>query len=706
MDRIDFLRAELNRHNYLYYVKAEPEIDDYQYDQLMNELIALEKANPDRYDADSPSQRVGNDINQNFNQVYHRFPMLSLGNTYNKQEIIEFDDRVRKALGHSVKYICELKYDGASISLTYEHGRLLHAVTRGDGEKGDDVTANVRTIKSVPLRLPEGNYPDLFEIRGEVLMPRAVFDKLNAERQATGDAPFANPRNAAAGSLKMQNSAQAAKRQLDCWLYFLFANQLPTNSHLQNMETCRQWGFKVPTYVAECNSIDDILTFINYWDTERYNLPFDIDGIVIKVDSISDQLELGNTAKTPRWAIAYKFKAEQVQTKLLSVSFQVGRTGTVTPVANLEPVQLAGTVVKRATLHNADIIKSHDLHVGDTVMVEKGGEIIPKIVGVNTDLRNADAQPVEFIECCPECGTPLVRNEGEAAWYCPNDAACPPQVRGRIAHFVSRKAMNIDTLGEETIDLLVTSGLIKNAADLYDLTISKLLPLKKDGRVWATNIVNGIEQSKNVPFEQVLFAIGIRFVGATVAKILARQFGSIQNLMSATLTELTNTDEIGDKIAQSIVDYFANDENRLFINRLIGYGLQFEQAKTETASQKLAGLTIIASGKLEHFSRDEINRTIELHGGKPVTSVSSKTNYLIAGENIGPNKLAKARELGVPIISEAEFMAMIADTNNELSTDVSTTTNSDELVIEETENQAKTDDNNEKPNNPIQMSLF
>lgn len=706
MDRIDFLRAELNRHNYLYYVKAEPEIDDYQYDQLMNELIALEKANPDRYDADSPSQRVGNDINQNFNQVYHRFPMLSLGNTYNKQEIIEFDDRVRKALGHSVKYICELKYDGASISLTYEHGRLLHAVTRGDGEKGDDVTANVRTIKSVPLRLPEGNYPDLFEIRGEVLMPRAVFDKLNAERQATGDAPFANPRNAAAGSLKMQNSAQAAKRQLDCWLYFLFANQLPTNSHLQNMETCRQWGFKVPTYVAECNSIDDILTFINYWDTERYNLPFDIDGIVIKVDSISDQLELGNTAKTPRWAIAYKFKAEQVQTKLLSVSFQVGRTGTVTPVANLEPVQLAGTVVKRATLHNADIIKSHDLHVGDTVMVEKGGEIIPKIVGVNTDLRNADAQPVEFIECCPECGTPLVRNEGEAAWYCPNDAACPPQVRGRIAHFVSRKAMNIDTLGEETIDLLVTSGLIKNAADLYDLTISKLLPLKKDGRVWATNIVNGIEQSKNVPFEQVLFAIGIRFVGATVAKILARQFGSIQNLMSATLTELTNTDEIGDKIAQSIVDYFANDENRLFINRLIGYGLQFEQAKTETASQKLAGLTIIASGKLEHFSRDEINRTIELHGGKPVTSVSSKTNYLIAGENIGPNKLAKARELGVPIISEAEFMAMIADTNNELSTDVSTTTNSDELVIEETENQAKTDDNNEKLNNPIQMSLF
>jgi len=675
-------------------VKAEPEIDDYQYDQLMNELMSLEKANPDRFDPDSPSQRVGNDINQNFKQVYHQFPMLSLGNTYNKQEIIDFDDRVRKALGHTVKYICELKYDGASISLTYEHGRLIHAVTRGDGEKGDDVTANVRTIKSVPLRLADGNYPDLFEIRGEVLMPHAVFDKLNEERQASGEMPFANPRNAAAGSLKMQNSALAAKRQLDCWLYFLFANQLPTNSHKQNMECCRNWGFKVPSYVAECYSIDDILAFINHWDTERHNLPFDIDGIVIKVDSISDQLELGNTAKTPRWAIAYKFKAEQVQTKLLSVSFQVGRTGTVTPVANLEPVQLAGTTVKRATLHNADIIKSHDLHTGDTVMVEKGGEIIPKIVGVNTELRNTNAEPIEFIELCPECGTPLIRNEGEAAWYCPNDATCPPQVRGRITHFVSRKAMNIDSLGEETIDMLVTEGLIKNAADLYDLTIDKLLPLKKDGRVWAANIVNGIEQSKQIPFEQVLFAIGIRFVGATVAKILARQFGSIQKLMTASFDELKNTDEIGDKIAQSITDYFSNDDNKLFVNRLIGYGLRFEQEKSEAKSQKLAGLTIIASGKLEHFSRDEINKTIEMHGGKPVTSVSSKTNYLIAGENIGPNKLTKARELGIPIITEAEFMQMIADDENTPSKQPSTT-----------ENEPHTEDQ-EKPKGPIQMSLF
>ena len=687
------MRAELNRHNYLYYVKAEPEIDDYEYDQLMNELMALEKANPDRFDPDSPSQRVGNDINQNFQQVYHRFPMLSLGNTYNKEEIIEFDERVRKALGHSVKYICELKYDGASISLTYEHGRLVHAVTRGDGEKGDDVTANVRTIKSVPLRLPEGNYPDLFEIRGEVLMPRAVFDKLNEEREASGEAPFANPRNAAAGSLKMQNSAQAAKRQLDCWLYFLFAAQLPTNSHLQNMECCRSWGFKVPTFVAECSSIEDILAFINHWDTERHNLPFDIDGIVIKVDSISDQRELGNTAKTPRWAIAYKFKAEQVQTKLLSVSFQVGRTGAVTPVANLEPVQLAGTTVKRATLHNADFMKLHDLHIGDTVMVEKGGEIIPKIVGVNTDLRQSDAAPVDFIECCPECGTRLVRNDGEAAWYCPNDAACPPQVRGRITHFVSRKAMNIDTLGEETIDMLVSNGLITNAADLYDLTVSRLLPLKKDGRVWATNIVNGVEQSKQIPFEQVLFAIGIRFVGATVAKILARQFGSIQNLMQASFDELKNTDEIGDKIAQSIIDYFAEDGNRLFVNRLIGYGLQFEMKRQEAKSAKLAGLTIIASGKLEHFSRDEINRAIEEHGGKPVTSVSSKTNYLIAGENIGPNKLAKARELGIPIITEAEFLQMIADDGD----------TSPQTAEPQEEKPAET-----KPKNdgPVQMSLF
>lgn len=687
-ERISYLRAELNRHNHLYYVNAEPEISDYDYDQLMNELIALEKAHPEMADPDSPTQRVGNDITQDFVQVRHRFPMLSLGNTYNKEEIIEFDDRVRKALGHGVKYICELKYDGASISLTYEHGKLIHAVTRGDGEKGDDVTANVRTIKSVPLSLPEGDYPDLFEIRGEVLMPHAVFDKLNEERQLAGDPLFANPRNVTAGSLKMQNSAAVAKRQLDCWLYFLFANQLPTNSHLQNMECCRKWGFKVPTYVSECNSIDDILAFINYWDTERHHLPFDIDGIVIKVDSIADQLELGNTAKTPRWAIAYKFKAEQVQTKLLSVSFQVGRTGAVTPVANLEPVQLAGTIVKRATLHNADIIKSHDLHVGDTVMVEKGGEIIPKIVGVNVDLRKPNAQTVEFVECCPECGTPLVRNEGEAAWYCPNDSECPPQVRGRITHFVSRKAMNIDSLGEETIDQLVSTGLIKNAADLYDLTIAKLMPLKKDGRVWATNIINGIENSKKMPFEQVLFAIGIRFVGATVAKLLARHFGNIQNIMQASFDELKNADEIGDKIAQSIVNYFADEGNSLFVNRLIGYGLQFESQKQQAKGNKLAGLSIIASGKLEHFSRDEINKAIEDNGGKPVTSVSSKTDYLIAGENIGPNKLAKAKELGIPIITENEFLAMIADDSSRQESG----TNS--------QNVAKTG------NGPEQLSLF
>lgn len=687
-ERISYLRNELNRHNHLYYVNAEPEISDYDYDLLMNELIALEKVHPELFDSDSPTQRVGNDITQDFVQVYHKFPMLSLGNTYNRNEIVEFDERVRKGLGHSVKYICELKYDGASISLTYEHGKLVHAVTRGDGEKGDDVTANVRTIKSVPLQLAPGNYPDLFEIRGEVLMPHAVFDKLNEERLASGEQLFANPRNATAGSLKMQNSAMCAKRQLDCWLYFLFADQLPTNSHLQNMECCRSWGFKVPTYMAECANIDEILDFINYWDTERHNLPFDIDGIVIKVDSISDQLELGNTAKTPRWAIAYKFKAEQVQTKLLSVSFQVGRTGAVTPVANLEPVQLAGTTVKRATLHNADIIKSHDLHVGDIVLVEKGGEIIPKIVGVNIDLRQPDAKPVEFIERCPECGTVLVRNDGEAAWYCPNDSECPPQVRGRITHFVSRKAMNIDSLGEETIDQLVSTGLIKNAADLYDLTIAKLMPLKKDGRVWATNIINGIENSKKMPFEQVLFAIGIRFVGATVAKLLARHFGNIQNIMQASFDELKNADEIGDKIAQSIVGYFSDEANKSFVNKLIASGLQFEQEKKTVKSRKLEGLSIIASGKLEHFSRDEINKAIEDNGGKPVTSVSSKTDYLIAGENIGPNKLAKAKELGIPIITENEFLAMIADDSSRQESG----TNS--------QNVAKTG------NGPEQLSLF
>lgn len=658
-ERIEFLRAELNRHNRLYYVDAAPEIDDYQYDQMMNELIALEAANPDLFDKNSPTQRVGNDINQTFTQVYHRFPMLSLGNTYSREDIIEFDSRVRRALGHSVKYICELKYDGASISLTYEKGKLIHAVTRGDGEKGDDVTENIRTIKSVPLQLPAGEYPDLFEIRGEVLMPHNVFDKLNEERQAAGTPTFANPRNAAAGSLKIQNSSLVAKRQLDCWLYFLLADQLPTNSHIQNMNACRKWGFKVPTYVAECNTIDEILNFINHWDTERYNLPFDIDGIVIKVDSISDQLELGNTAKVPRWAIAYKFKAEQVQTKLLSVTYQVGRTGAVTPVANLEPVQLAGTIVKRASLHNADIIKSLDLHVDDVVMVEKGGEIIPKIVGVNTDKRSNNPTPIGFIEQCPECGTHLVRNEGEAIYYCPNDASCPPQVRGRITHFVSRKAMNIDTLGEETIDLLVSEGLINNAADLYSLTMQQLLSLKKDGKVWASNIINAIEKSKEIPFEQLLFAIGIRFVGATVAKILARQFSNIQNLINASFDELKETDEIGDKIAQSIVDYFANDDNKQFVNRLIDAGLQFEIKETQPSGDELQGLSIIASGKLENFSRDEITKVIEEHGGKAVTSISSKTNYLLAGENIGPNKLAKAKQLGIPIISEAEFLAMI-----------------------------------------------
>lgn len=661
IERINFLRNELNRHNYLYYVQSEPEISDYQYDQLMKELQQLEKLHPEMADPNSPSLRVGNDISQNFVQVAHKYPMLSLGNTYNEADLVEFDQRIQRALGHQPKYICELKYDGASISLTYEHGQLVRAVTRGDGEKGDDVTANVRTIKSVPLQLPPADYPDFFEIRGEVLMPRAVFDKLNAERIANDDQPFANPRNAASGSLKMQKSAEVAKRNLDCWLYFLFADQLPTNSHLQNMNKCREWGFKVPTYTAECNSIADILKFIEHWDVERRNLPFDIDGIVIKVDDIRQQDELGYTAKSPRWAIAYKFKAEQVETELQSVSFQVGRTGTVTPVANLAPVHLAGTVVKRATLHNDDQIKLLDLHIGDIVQVEKGGEIIPKIVGVNISKRTAQLRPVEFVTHCPECGSQLVRNDGEAAWVCPNADHCPPQIKGRIEHFVSRKAMNIDTIGEETIDLLYKAGLVRNFADLYTLTVEQLLPLDRMAQKSAENIVKGIADSRKVPFEQVLFAIGIRYVGATVAKMLASAMGNITALMNATVDQLTAIDEIGEKIATSVVSFFADAENRNLVSRLQTYGLQFEMVKAESKSNKLDGLSIIASGKLQRYSRDEIIKTIEAHGGRAVSSISKLTSYLIAGENIGPNKLAKAQQLGIPIITEEEFEKMIGE---------------------------------------------
>jgi len=657
--RIDQLINELNRHNYNYYVLSSPEITDYEYDMLMKELIELEHQYPEFNNPNSPSQRVGNDINQEFTQVSHKYPMLSLGNTYNEQEIRDFDNRIQKTLTEGYQYVCELKYDGASISLTYENGKLIRAVTRGDGEKGDDVTANVKTIRSIPLTVSEPDIPASFEIRGEIFLPHKGFEKLNTERVESGENLFANPRNAASGSLKLQNSAIVAKRPLDCFLYFLLSEQLPTGSHYQNLQKCKKWGFKIPEYIKVCTNIDEVISFIEYWDKERHQLPFDIDGIVIKIDSIEQQQELGFTAKSPRWAISYKFKAERVETKLESVSYQVGRTGTITPVANLTPVFLAGTTVKRASLHNADIIEKFDLHINDSVYIEKGGEIIPKIVGVDVSKRDSKAEKVTFIEQCPECGTQLVRNEGEAAHFCPNEKGCKPQILGKIVHFIGRKAMNIESLGEETIDLLFTNQLIKNSADLYDLTAEKLIPLDRMAEKSANNILTSIEASKQQPFERLLFALGIRHVGATVAKTLTHKFKNLSNLQNASYEELTETEEIGEKIALSIIEYFKEADHQEIISRLKEKHLQFEIIEEAKASDKLAGLTIIASGKLQNFSREEIKQVIEANGGKAVTAVSNKTDYLIAGENVGPNKIEKAKNLGVSVISENEFLNML-----------------------------------------------
>lgn len=657
---IDALRQALNHHNHQYYVLSEPEISDYDYDQLMNQLIALEKIHPEFADAHSPSQRVGNDLNAGFQQISHKYPMLSLGNTYNEQELRDFDKRVLKELNQSCQYACELKYDGVSISLSYQNGKLLHAVTRGDGEKGDDVSQNVKTIRSIPLVLKPGNYPERFDIRGEIFLPHKAFEKLNNERNEAGENPFANPRNAASGSLKMQNSSLAAKRPLDCFLYNFLSETLPTDSHYQNLNICKAWGFKIAHERKLCQSIDEVWAYIQYWDVERRNLPFDIDGIVIKVDSISQQNQLGTTAKSPRWAISYKFKAEQAETRLLSVSYQVGRTGAVTPVANLEPVLLAGTTVKRASLHNADIINTLDLHVNDTVQVEKGGEIIPKIVGVIAAQRKADAQKIHFIEHCPECGSSLVRSPGEAAHYCPNSKACPPQIKGKIIHFISRKAMNIDSLGEETIELFYQQGLVKSVADLYTLNREKLLPLERMADKSVNNILTNLESSKNAPFERVLFALGIRHVGATVAKNLARAFGSMQKLREAPLEALTAVEEIGDKIAESVREYFSDPENLKLIEFLQQQGLNFEAVAKAAESDLLKGLQIIASGKLQKYSREEIKQVIEAHGGKAVSSISKQTSYVLAGENIGPNKLKKALDLGIPVITEEDFNKMLA----------------------------------------------
>ncbi|MDP4207879.1 MAG: NAD-dependent DNA ligase LigA [Bacteroidota bacterium] len=658
--RINYLRAELERHNFLYYVESKPVISDYDYDMLMKELETLEKEYPEFYDPSSPTQRIGNDINVEFQQKEHQYPMLSLGNTYNEGELRDFDARVRKILEEPFKYVCELKYDGVSISLTYENGQLKHAVTRGDGIKGDDVTANVKTIRSIPLKLKGTDFPDYFEIRGEIFMPHKVFELLNDEKRRNGEQPFANPRNATSGTVKLQNSSLVAKRKLDCFLYYLIGDKLPTDSHYQNLELARGWGFKIPQYIEYHDSIDEVFQFINYWDKERNNLSFDIDGIVIKVDSLAQQRKLGFTAKTPRWAISYKFQAERAETRLLSIDYQVGRTGAVTPVANLDPVQLAGTTVKRASLHNADQIGMLDVRLNDWVYVEKAGEIIPQIIGVNLERRPSDSFPVKFIESCPECGASLIRNEGEAAYYCPNDNGCPPQITGKIEHFISRAAMNINA-GEATADLLFRAGLVHNASDLYRLTKDQILNLERFADKSAENLIKSIDDSKKVPFSRVLFALGIRYVGETVAKKLAAHFKTMEALMTAPFDELIEVEEIGERIAQSVMAYFADERNLAIIEELRQSGVQLSMQENaeDKLSEKLTGLNIIISGNFERLSREEIKRLIELHGGKNVSSISPKTNYLLAGEKIGPTKLEKAKKLNIPIISENEFFKMI-----------------------------------------------
>lgn len=661
-ERIIELRELLHKYNNLYYVQNAPVISDIEFDQLMHELIDLEEKHPELYDPNSPTQRVGSDLSKGFEQAEHRYPMLSLDNTYNEQEVRDFFQRVSGLLNEPFEICCELKYDGLSISLIYEDGKLVQAVTRGDGVKGDIVTDNVRTIKSVPLVLQKGSYPRNFEIRGEVLMPWTSFERLNAERERQEEPLFANPRNAASGTLKLQNPQEVSRRQLDSYLYYLLGEELPCDGHYENMMEAQKWGFKVSDHMKKCTTIEEVLDYINYWDTERKNLPVATDGIVLKVNSLRQQRNLGFKAKSPRWAIAYKFQAERQLTRLNSVSYQVGRTGAVTPVANLDPVQLSGTIVKRATLHNADIIKGLDLHVGDMVYVEKGGEIIPKITGVDLDSRSLlMGDPVKFADVCPECGTKLIRYEGEAAYYCPNAISCPPQIKGRIEHFVSRKAMNIDGLGTETIDLFYQAGLIKDIADLYTLKAMDICRLEGLGEKSAVSIVHGIEDSKKVPFERVLFAIGIRFVGETVAKILARAFKSMEALENATVEQLTAVNEIGTKIAQSIVSFFADERSRALVNRLKEFGLQMElaQEEQEGGTDLLKDKTIVISGVFNYHSRDEYKALIERHGGKNSGSISAKTSFVLAGDNMGPAKREKAQELGVRLVSEIEFLEMI-----------------------------------------------
>ncbi|MBR2358994.1 MAG: NAD-dependent DNA ligase LigA [Bacteroidaceae bacterium] len=660
--QIESLRAELHRHNHNYYVLNAPEITDFEFDHLMRELQDLEQAHPEYYDENSPTMRVGSDLSKEFRQVTHKYPMLSLGNTYSEGEVTDFYERARKMLGdEEFEICCEMKYDGTSISLTYEDGVLVSAVTRGDGVQGDDVTDNVKTIRTIPLRLQGNDYPKSFEIRGEILMPWSVFEKLNEERAANEEPLFANPRNAASGTLKLQNSSVVAQRKLDAYLYYMLGEELPCDGHYENLQKAREWGFKISDATRKVQTLQEVFDFIRYWDTERKNLPVATDGIVLKVNSLRQQKNLGYTAKSPRWAIAYKFQAERACTRLNSISYQVGRTGAITPVANLDPVQLSGTVVKRASLHNADIIEGLDLHIGDMVYVEKGGEIIPKITGVDKEARFMVGDKVRFITRCPECGTSLMRNEDEAAHYCPNDKACPPQIKGKIEHFITRKAMNIDGMGPETVEQFYNANLINNVADLYDLQASDLLLLERMGERSANNIVEGIRQSLEVPYPRVLFALGIRYVGETVAKKLANAFPTIEQLQQATLEEFVQVDEIGERIAQSVIRWFADEDNQRLIERLKAAGLQFSLSE-ETLSErtdKLAGKSIVISGVFTHHSRDEYKALIEQHGGKNVGSISGKTSFILAGENMGPSKLEKANKLGVAIIGEEEFLRMI-----------------------------------------------
>ena len=659
--RILQLRKDLQEHNYKYYVLNQPSISDQDFDFMMHELQDLEARHPEMADPDSPTQRVGSDISTEFKQVAHKYPMLSLSNTYNEQDVADFYESVRKGLGgEDFEICCEMKYDGLSISLTYVDGRLVQGVTRGDGVHGDDVTANVRTIRSIPLVLKDGDWPREFEIRGEILLPWKEFERLNAEREAAEEQLFANPRNAASGTLKSLNPAVAAERHLDAYLYYLLGDGINGDGHYENLTRAKAWGFKISEGMRKVKTLQEIYDFINYWDTERKNLPVATDGIVLKVNSLRQQRALGYTAKSPRWAIAYKFKAERECTRLNEVTYQVGRTGQITPVANMEPVQLAGTTVRRATLNNEDFIRSLDLHEGDYVYVEKGGEIIPKIVGVDTSRRDTQAQPVRFISRCPECGAELVRYEGEAAHYCPNDAGCPPQIKGRIEHFISRKAMNIDSLGPETVDEYYRRGLIRNVADLYDIRFEQI---NGDGsrQKSAQKVVDGIAASRQVPFERVVFALGIRFVGETSARLLARKFKNIDALSSATLQQLTDVDGIGEVIAKSVITYFANPVNREIVSRLRGYGLQMSlsEEQIQSAGNKLEGKSIVISGVFARHSRDEYKRIIEENGGKNVGSISGKTSFILAGDNMGPAKLQKAEKLGVPIVDEETFLSMI-----------------------------------------------